>query len=415
MLISFHVTHSSLGASRMADAKDSLNRNGRSMISSMDGLNGYVLLSTCNRFEIYADVVDKEEGITALSEFGKRTIGTDRGWFIISGMDSIKQLFRVVSGLDSIVLGEDQIQGQVRDAYIAAQEEEHSSNMIAYLFERALFVGKRVRNETDLNAGILSVGSASVVLAERGLGSLENLTASVIGAGEMSRLIVKHLSDKRLGSIIVCNRTLSRAVELANTVDGEAVGIEELPSVISRSDVVFVATNARTHIITEDTLSMCRDGRHILLVDISAPRNVSDNVMKIPGIELFSMEEIGLMTESTLSKRRGEKETAESIIRSELDRLETEQMESMANAVISGMARKASAIREKELTMALNKLNNGVDPYTVMEDMSKSLVSKIMADSFENLKFASHRGQRELCEAATYIFGVDKKCIPRIE
>ena len=414
MIVSFHVTHSSVGADTIGEIIPSLDKNANEFVRSQPFISEYVILKTCNRFEIYTACCDNDTATKAFEYFARSNIPyakNDGTWYTLTDEASIKHLFRVTCGLDSLVVGEDQIQGQVRDSYLRAKSDGHASRVMTGLFDKALHVGKRVRSETALNNGAVSIGSAAVELAKRKLGALKGRTIVIIGAGDMATVVAKYLSGMGPNTIFVSSRTYEHAKVLANQLDGVAIGFEHISDVLKKSDLVIVATSA-SHILIDKRIveNAIKDrSEKLLIIDISVPRNVSNDVSQLPNVEVDTMDSITSISSENLLKRRNEIAEAEKIVNDELKDLDCERRERIANAVISEIGKKVSEIRKEELTTALARVEGNSDIERIFDDFSRALISKIMAEPYEKLKAASRDGHIEVCEVATDLFGVEKK------
>ena len=224
-----HVTHSSAGGTEgLNNVVTVLEKNVPGYISEMEFVSEYVIVRTCNRFEVYMSTQDNRTAVTYMTNLIRSLVPSSNISYILEDQDSIKHLFRVVCGLDSLIVGEDQIQHQVRECYFKAKEEGHVGTMLDRLFEKAIIVGKRVRSETELNKGAVSVGSASVELAESKIGDLNGKSITILGAGDMASVIAKNLIGKNIGTVFVSNRTYSRALELATELGGDAVSMDRM-------------------------------------------------------------------------------------------------------------------------------------------------------------------------------------------
>jgi len=419
MIVSVHITHTSAGVSRFTEITPIMEKNVEKYLGRTFKENEYVILKTCNRFEIYVGADNHTEVKEALELFVRNTVPQGRDGniaFILSGRDSVRHLFRVSCGLDSLIVGEDQIQGQVRDAYTKAKEEGHVKRALTHLFDKTLAVGRKVRAETALSEGAVSVGSAAVELAERKLGSLKGRTVTVMGAGDMGEIIANVLMEKELDMMLVSSRTYDHAIEIAEKTNGRALSMDYLGSAIEKSDVLFVATAAPHTLLhrREVEPAMLQKNGKILIIDVSAPRNVDDDVKDVPGVELATMEGLQEIALDNVVKRRYKIKQAESIVNEELERIDEERREVIAEQAISGISMKISKIREEELRKAKNKAKSP-DIEMVFDDFSRALVSRIMADTYERLRQASRDGRDDICDIATDLFGVELPCSQKRE
>ncbi len=412
MIVSLHVTHSSAGSGIIADVIPMMEKGADEFIRSLSGVKEYLILRTCNRFEIYVMTDDPVRIKSELEGYARRKApfsGDSVVWYTLDDGACVKHLFRVTCGLDSLVIGEDQIQSQVKNAYLKAKDEGHVSGVMATVFEKALYTGKRVRTETELNSGAISVGSAAVQLAEKRLGGLEGKTVTIIGAGDMSTVIAKYLKGKGPNAIFVSNRTFEHARVLANEVGGEALNFCNVSEILSRTDLAIVATNAPHILIDREKVEKAMENRDskLLLIDISVPRNVSDDVGLIHDVEVDSMAEISEISQENLMNRRNEIIHAERIVSSEIENIDREMKERRADEVIGSIMRNSSEIRSEELEYAVSRIRAGVDPEEVLDSMSHAMMSKFLAKPFNRLKEASRKGDAGYCDVVSDLFGVD--------
>lgn len=412
MIVSMHVTYSSAGGtSALNDVVPKLDEEAAKRLPGVKQISEYVIVRTCNRFEIYAVATDNDAVRRFFESMIKNIVPTETNIaYIQEDRDTIRHLFRVVCGLDSLIVGEDQIQHQVRDSYIRAKEEGTAKGMLTRLFDRALTVGKRVRTETALNKGAVSVGSAAVELAESKIGTLDGKGITILGAGDIASVIAKNLVGKNLGTVIVSNRTYSRAIELADELGGKAVSMMRMTDAIADSDVVLVATGAPHAILKVSHIEAAmarRPERPLLIIDVSIPRNTEAEVADIPNVDLENMDSLESIAMANVQRRRDEIKSAEAIITEELVRLDTEQKEQYANDVIKGIGLMLAGIREREVSYAKSRMGS-VDEAELLDDLAKGMIGKITAELYKNLREASRDGRMETCGAAAELFGLEE-------
>ncbi|MCQ2055881.1 MAG: glutamyl-tRNA reductase [archaeon] len=414
MLMSLHVTHSSAGLDTIADVMPIVENGAKKFICSTALIKEYIILRTCNRFEIYLSTDSPEQMKLLLEGYARREIpfaGSSVIWYILMDMACVRHLFRVTCGLDSLMVGEDQIQNQVKNAYLKAKEEGHISGVMGMVFEKALYTGKKVRTETRLNVGAISVGSAAVQLAERKLGGLSGKVVAIVGAGDMATVIAKNLKGKNLNSIFVSNRTFDHAKVLANEIGGRAVNFCNVAKVLRKSDLVIVATNAPHILINKDIAEEGMKGRSskLLIIDISVPRNVSDDLNELKNVEVDSIGDINAIAQENLSNRRNEIVSAERIVDSEIKNIDTEMKERKVSAIIASILSMSSEVCLRETNFAKSRVRGGADVNEVIDGLSHALVSKLFARLFDKLKEASRSGHMDICDVAANLFEVDNK------
>jgi glutamyl-tRNA reductase len=410
LIISLHVTHSGAGVEAMSNVAQVMESNISKYLENTIANNEYVILKTCNRFEMYVGTDDAEPIKKEFDSFIMNTVPRSKGQsmpFILQGKESVRHLFRVSCGLDSLIVGEDQIQGQVREAYVKSKEEGHVSKYLSKLFDRALSLGKKVRTKTRISDCSLSVGSAAVELAEKRTGGLNGKTIIIIGAGSVAATIAKSLAEKDTNTVFMSSRTFNRASELALMTGGTALSMDYLSSVIPETDVMFVATTAPHILITQETMISAGERKKpLLIVDVSVPKNVDSDVGDLPGISVETIDGLQGLAAENMMKRLSEISEAERIVNEEIARIDADALMERADRIIGEISRKAAAIREEELCRAKTRAATAnIDE--VLDDMSRAIVSKILADTYEKLRSSSLNGESNIIDAAKHLFGLE--------
>ncbi|ACX52370.1 glutamyl-tRNA reductase [Ammonifex degensii KC4] len=359
------------------------------------GVEAAVLLSTCNRTEFYL-LLSKEVARTAVIEVISRRTGVEFETglkpylYAHTERNCVKHLFRVASGLDSMVLGETQILGQVRDAYHLALEVGATESYFNALFQQALAVGKRVRTETGIDRNAVSVSSAAVELARQALGSLAGRTVLIVGAGKMGELTAKHLVANGVAGVIVSNRSFDHAQELAARFGGRAVRFDELYEQMLDADIVISCTAATHYVIHAEAMLEVmrrRGGRKLFLIDIAVPRDVDPEVGKLPGVMLYDIDALGKVVDENYAARRQAAVQAEAIIEEEVDKFLRRQAERAVVPLIAALKERGEEIKQRELKRALNRLG----PLTPQQQkavlsLANSLVNQLLHDPIVRLK-----------------------------
>jgi glutamyl-tRNA reductase len=287
-------------------------------------------ISTCNRTELYvyaADPVGAEAAVLGLLSREAETQPTDLVGHLYSlrGSDSAGHLMKVTAGLDSMIIGEAEIQGQVKRAYELALVEGATGPVLNRLFRAALAAGKRARSETGISERALSIPSVAVDLAQRTLGELADRRVLVVGAGETAELTAKALAAKGVHAIFIANRHYDRAIGLAERFSGRAVRFEELPDEMFEADIVVASTSSPHHVIERDGLTevmSAREGRSLLLIDLAVPRDIHPACRELAGVSLYDMDDLQALVERNVSGRESEARRAETILRAELGRFD---------------------------------------------------------------------------------------------
>lgn len=365
------------------------------------------VLKTCNRVEVY---VVSPKGSKVLLEFAKHMKVSSRIIDFLDHEESLRHLLRLTSGLESMIVGEDQILGQVKELYALAKKADTTGRTLDTAFSKAIQVGKRIRNETGINKGSVSIGSAAVELAENELGGLDGKTVMVIGAGEMGTLVAKALAYKEIKVIYVANRTYEKAETLACELNGKAVRYELMENYIPVSDVVISATSAPHFVLTSEIISRAMQKRKkgLLLIDIGNPRNIENSVGELPGISLHNIDGLRSISETNLAKRREEAKKAELLIEEELVLLNKQYKRQQADRIISALYSRVEAIRGKECEEAINKLKArhtmGDVEREVLDDMTHSFANQVLAEPTKILRNAAEHDDERFLDAVAELF-----------
>jgi len=368
------------------------------------------VLMTCNRVEIY---VVSPKGSKVLFHFAKKMNVPERIVDFYDHEESMRHLMRVTSGLESMIVGEDQILGQVKDLFNIANSSGTTGKMINTVFSKAIHVGKRVRNETAINKGSVSIGSAAVELAEDELGTLKEKTIMVIGAGEMGTLVAKALANKNIRAIYVANRTYEKAKKLADELDGTAIKYEEMGGYIKLSDVVISATAAPHLVVTRDMIenAMSERNKDILLVDIANPRDIEEATCQVQGVRLFNIDSLKSISEKNLTRRKSEVPKVKTIIEEELELLKKQYKRQNADRVISDLYSAMDKIRCHERDVAINKLKAkhtiGEMECEVLNDLTHALAYKILAEPTKVLRNAAEHDDEKYLITMKELFKLD--------
>ena len=384
------------------------------------GFGELAILSTCNRLEVYAVLPDDPPGNTAndhpeqvsfarLHDFIVETRGLaaatfEPHWYRHVGLQAVEHLCRVAAGLDSMVLGEPQVLGQVAEAHETARAHSATGPVLAALFRAAVRAGKRARTETAISRNATSISSVAVRLTQQLVGALDQVEVLVVGAGEMGQLAVRALHARGVQSIAVANRTGRRAAELAAQWGGQAYSLEQLPEAIRAVDIVITSTDATNTIITPALVQKVierQDGRALIFIDIAVPRNVDPAVGKLPGVQLYDMDDLQIELEGSLTERQAEIPLVENIIAAETSAFEVWLKEREALPVIRALRRKAEAIRRQELERTLRHIPD-IDPATRehIQHLSKSLVNKLLHIPTTRLRSEAGNGRADQFTAA---------------
>ena len=365
------------------------------------------VFKTCNRVEVY---VVSQKGSKVLLDFAKRMKVSSRIVDFLDHEDSLRHLLRLTSGLESMIVGEDQILGQVKELFMLAKKVNATGKTLDLAFNKAIQVGKRVRNETGINKGSVSIGSAAVELAENTLGGLHGKTVMVIGAGEMGTLVAKALANKDIKVIYVANRTFDSAEKLAEELDGVALQYEQMEDYILKSDVVISATSAPHFILTNEIMSRIMEGheKEVMLIDIGNPRNIESSVEDVTGVRLYNIDDLKSISDANLEKRKSEAKKAEVLIEEELELLKVQYKRQQADKIISSLYSMVENIRKKERDDAINKLKarhsmESID-CDVLDDMTHSFAKQILAEPTKILRCAAEHDDERFIDTVAELF-----------
>ena len=357
----------------------------------------YIEISTCNRKEYYINNEYIHEDDELLSHENQNII-------IDYGQSAVMHLLRMTSGLESMIVGEDQILGQVKDAKHKASKNHHCGKFLDIIFKKAIHVGQVVRNKTNINKGSVSIGSAAIDLAEKHIGCLDNKSVLVIGAGKMGRLVAKALAEKDLNAIFVANRTYYVAVELAEDLGGQAIMFKELEKYLATADLVISATSAPHPIINKKRLlDIDMDYENVMMVDIANPRDISDDVSEL-GVKSFNIDDLREIADENTNLRIKEFGEAENIINEEFILLKESIKIMELDEMLGNLRASMENIRQRETQKATVKLSDVDGSAKILNNLTNSLVNKIFHDISKNLKTAARHDKKEILDAAEYIF-----------
>ena len=357
----------------------------------------YIEISTCNRKEYYIHSKFIHEDEELLSHENQNIV-------IDYGQSAVMHLLRMTSGLESMIVGEDQILGQVKDAKHKAMKNHHCGRGLDTIFTKAIHVGQVVRNKTNINKGSVSIGSAAIDLAEKHIGSLDDKSVLVIGAGKMGKLVAKALAEKDLNAIFVANRTYYVAVELAEDLGGEAILFNDLEKYLATADLVISATSAPHAIITKKRLKGIEmDYENIMMVDIANPRDISEDVSEL-GVKLFNIDDLREIADINTQLRIKEFGEAENIIADEFILLKESFKIMEVDEMLGNLRASMEEIRQRETKKALVKLADVDGSAKILNNLTNSIVNKIFFDISKNVKDAAKDENKEIIAAAEYLF-----------
>ncbi len=374
---------------RFSIGKDAI-RRGLENLDGYDGLSEAVVLSTCNRSEIYAvTAAGCEDGVY---QFLSDLIGgnVDKNFLYAFDDDACAEhLFEVAAGLDSLILGEGQILSQVKDAYAIAKAAQATNTILNTLFHRAIAAGKRVRTETKIAYNSVSVSSAAVDLAAKKLGGLDGRSALIFGAGKMAQLTAQHLLAHGVAKIYVANHHLERAEEMAARIGGEAVAWEDAFTGAAHVDIIITSTGAPHYVVKPwqtQQLMTRRQGRGIFFIDIAVPRDVDPEVGKIKGVTLYNIDDLESVVEKNLQARQREARLAKKIVAEDAAAVMERFKYLKFQPLMANLSARAEQIRLRELRRVAGKLSDLTDDERkILDHMTRRIVRKLLRMPMMNL------------------------------
>jgi glutamyl-tRNA reductase len=357
-----------------------------------------VLLSTCNRTEIYAVVEDEEARGLVLDllaeDRGVERTSLEQDTYWLTDAEAVRHLYRVASSLDSMVVGEGQILGQVREAYRAATEEHCAGQILNRLFHTSLRVGKKVRSETGIGDSSLSVPRVAVKLAEEVFGDLAGRQVLVLGAGDMSELVVKHLKDRGVAELLIANRTPQRATLLAERMGGRAVAFDALADELPEVDVVVSSTGSGEWVVQSETVAgaLALRSEPLFFIDIAVPRDIDPVVQTLERVYLYDIDDLQAVVERNAEGRQDAAEEGEAMISPAV--LEFTGWLSTLHVVplIQELRDRAEQIRRHELARVLSRMELSSEEAASVERMSHSLVNKLLHGPIQEIKARAEAG-----------------------
>jgi len=378
------------------------------------GLSEFVILQTCNRVELFGAAEDFD--INKIKKTWASVSGLEESAFkenleLNENTDVFRHLLKLTSGLDSMVLGEEQILGQIKDSIATARGKKFSGQHLNTLFDKAIRIGTRVRNSTGISKGGVSIGSMAVKLAEENVDDLKSKDILLIGTGESATLVAKSLK-KREYKFFVSSRTLERSKAFAETIGGNPLKFEEVISGFDKYDVIFVATSAPYFLVTFDRIlnAMKENPMGKMILDLSNPRTVDEKVATIAGIKLMNLDQIAEMVDKNMRTRIGKASIAQNIINEELPIVEASMKRLDAEPIVKDVFKNIDSLRVRELQKALQMLGETDEKRVkIIDELSKAIVESIVSAPMNNLRKASEEGNPDLLKAASKLFDYNKK------
>lgn len=390
---------------RAAIAQDQLG-NALETLRQVDPVKEAAIVSTCNRTEIYCGMERQDTGAVVdwmHRHFNLHNDGFEPYLFHHADRDAVRHLMRVCSGLDSMILGEPQILGQIKRAYRDASEHGSLGKELPTLFETAFSVAKQVRTDTAIGSSPVSVAFAAVSLARQIFADLSKQSALLIGAGETIQLTARHLRSAGIGNIRIANRTVERAEALAREVGAEAIALKDIPDALPGADIIISSTGSPLPILGKGMVQSGlkqRKFRSQLIVDIAVPRDVEAEVNEIDGVFLYTVDDLQAVIEENRQSRQEAAFEAEQIVSTQVDAFMRKLQSLGANDAIRSYRNKVEQIRSKALDKSLKQLQLGQAPEDVLQQLAHTLSNKVMHTPTTQMREAAERGDNALLDAA---------------
>ncbi len=379
-------------------------------LCELESVHEAVILSTCNRTELYCHAGDDAMELTrdwlagfhglAVEDIAPYLYGHE-------GANAVNHLLEVASGLDSLVLGEPQILGQVKSAYQTACDAGRTGKLLTRLFQHAFATAKQVRTDTAIGDSPVSVAFAAVSLARQIFADLSRQTAMLIGAGETVELAARHLTQNGIGRMIVANRTIGRAQELAEQFDAYAISLTEIPTHLAEADIVIASTASPVPILGKGTVESAlkrRRHRPMFMVDIAVPRDIEAEVANLEDVYLYTVDDLDEVIQDNLRSRQEAAAQAREIIAFQVDEFLAWMRSLDAVGLIQDYRRQACEIRDEVLAKARRMLEAGRPPEEALEYLAQTLTNKLLHTPSTQLREAGSTGRHELLEAANALF-----------
>lgn len=384
-------------------------------VLNLHGVQESVILSTCNRSEIYCYSEDAERSTEEVLQWLASLHNLDieqlrASVYVYNDKDAVSHISQVASGLDSMVLGEPQILGQLKSAYAVAQEHESVGSMLNYMFQHSFKVAKRVRTETAIGENAVSIAFAAVSLSSRIFSDLSQCHALLVGAGETIDLVARHLREKGVTKITVANRTLARAEALAKEFNAKACLLSDIPDELPNADIVITSTASQLPIIGKGMVERAlKKRRHkpIFMVDIAVPRDIESEVADLKDVFVYTVDDLRTVIEQNRQSRQEAAREAQTIISEQTDSFVNNISARSAGDVIRVVRNRANEIKQVELEKAEKMLASGAAPEDVVKQLAHSITNKLMHGPTVALRSAHEKGDTEASDWALRLFDID--------
>ena len=380
----------------------------------LQGIDEAVILSTCNRTEFYLDSDD--DGVTALASWlkGDQSLSKDAeaALFTLNNEEAIRHLFRVACGLDSMVLGEPQILGQLKDAFRQAEQSATVGSQLSRLFQHTFSVAKKIRTDTEIGSSPVSVAYAAVNLANQFFAGFSKHTALLIGAGTTIELVARHLSSKGIGRMFVANRDFDRAQKIASQFDGFALPLSEIEGTLPEADILISSTSSTEPIVTTEQMQSAiraRKRRPIFAVDIAVPRDLEAGIGELDDVYLYTIDDLDKVIVEGQSNREAAAVDAARILDQETQRYLSIERSKEVAPIITALRDHGDTLRHEVLAQARRRLAKGADQDEVLEFVTASLLKKLLHQPSVRLREAGEQSDQAFIDAIRELFGLENK------
>ncbi len=386
-------------------------------LRGLSAINELLIFSTCNRVEVLIATQDSQSALDTtkqfISEFKK--VPAEKyadSLYVHTGMEAVRHIFRVASSLDSMIVGEPQILGQIKEAYSVATKNKTSGVILNRLLHRAFFVAKKVRSETGICDSAVSVSYAAIELGQKIFGSLENKSALLIGAGEMAEIAVDHLIKHKAGKIFVANRTFERGIDLARRFKGQAIRLEEIPETLKTVDIIISSTGAPGYIITRDNVKKsmrARRNRPLFFIDIAVPRDIDPEINRINNSYVYDIDDLKGVIDHNINERQKEAVKGERIVDEAVIAFQGWLKSLDAVPTVVDLRNKFTSIAKTEVTKTFQTLKHLNDnDRQAINRMVDALINKILHDPTIHLKQNGCHGNKTITiDIARKLFNLD--------
>lgn len=403
------ISHAKATVEEMEDAWQGEIEDILSQLSSHELVYECAVLKTCNRLEMY---VVSPRGSSVLFHFAKKMGVSSRIVEFYDHEESLYHLLKLSCGLESMIIGEDQILGQIKDLFTISKNAGTMGKILETAFSKAIQVGKRARTETNINRGSVSIASAAVDLADEMLKGLQGRNILVIGTGEMGTLVTRALSHRDMNVVYLANRTYEKAKVLADELGGEAVDFMSLNRYTQQADVIISATSAPHYVLKKATVEKSLKNRNdnLLLIDIASPRDIDPEVESLPGVILRNIDNLRVINERNLQMRMEEAKKVETIIDEEYKMLINQYKRQKADALLSELYSQIYTLRKHEMDRAVNRLGAyhtiGDVECEVLDDLTRAIANKVLAEPTKVLRNAAEYNDEAFLDSACKLFNI---------